>query len=602
MKKPFIKILTILSIIFISFFVGKNGAFADENNWWHCNYISPLTFLNNDGSRATRVDIRFSYVQQYENQTLFWKTKSQFIEKTRLTMSAFCLDASASSKENRYAPGFKTIKPLIDNTEGVTNINQSIFMFNPTYSANKVEFEDSPEYVKVYIDGKKLKSKKSTREEYINYLKNVQYSGVKEGDYYSYITFDDGWGASAGIYDDKNNIVAVPIFDTSSSLNDGFYSMLKKLGGEVVLFKTTASTYPSENMNLFNKALSDAEKKGNKEEKIKNAKEGLESIIDTGDSDTKTKDSTFYENTKGKWYEFIKNDMKNPTVASPTKKTYFSYWFSLTGRYIFEDDLNLFLEYLDFMKDAYELDDADFALTKDQYSDLREMIVAMIKYSEKTNESISITNDSCKSLCSSCFDEAKNTQACTQCTNQSSTTTPYGKCYSCKKKCENIGTASAKDACEKQCMGTELYEKYTKSYSEHKSQIEKEKQEAANDVLDAATSLYKFKINFEGINFKSKYKVKCKDFEALHTIYLILEIAAPIAVIVFGSLDYAKAVMASDIEKMEKSKKKFPKRLLLLVLFVLVPILIQIILKLFSTTSDSIDADTSLMKCIILGK
>lgn len=441
MKKPFIKILTILSIIFISFFVGKNGAFADENNWWHCNYISPLTFLNNDGSRATRVDIRFSYVQQYENQTLFWKTKSQFIEKTRLTMSAFCLDASASSKENRYAPGFKTIKPLIDNTEGVTNINQSIFMFNPTYSANKVEFEDSPEYVKVYIDGKKLKSKKSTREEYINYLKNVQYSGVKEGDYYSYITFDDGWGASAGIYDDKNNIVAVPIFDTSSSLNDGFYSMLKKLGGEVVLFKTTASTYPSENMNLFNKALSDAEKKENKEEKIKNAKEGLESIIDTGDSDTKTKDSTFYENTKGKWYEFIKNDMKNPTVASPTKKTYFSYWFSLTGRYI-----------------------------------------------------------------------------------------------------------------------------------------------------------------FEGINFKSKYKVKCKDFEALHTIYLILEIAAPIAVIVFGSLDYAKAVMASDIEKMEKSKKKFPKRLLLLVLFVLVPILIQIILKLFSTTSDSIDADTSLMKCIILGK
>ncbi len=471
MKKPFIKILIILSIIFISFFVGKTSAFADENNWWHCNYISPLTFLNNDGSRATRVDIRFYYVQQYENQTLFWKTKSQFIEKTRLTMSAFCLDASASSKENRYAPGFKTIKPLIDNTEGVTNINQSIFMFNPTYSANKVEFEDSPEYVKVYIDGKKLKSKKSTREEYINYLKNVQYSGVKEGDYY----FDDGWGASAGIYDDKNNIVAVPIFDTSSSLNDGFYSMLKRLGGEVVLFKTTASTYPSENMNLFNKALSDAEKKENKEEKIKNAKEGLESIIDTGDSDTKTKDSTFYENTKGKWYEFIKNDMKNPTVASPTKKTYFSYWFSLTGRYIFEDDLNLFLEYLDFMKDAYELD-------------------------------------------------------------------------------------------------------------------------------DAATSLYKFKISFGGINFKSKYKVKCKDFEALHTIYLILEIAAPIAVIVFGSLDYAKAVMASDIEKMEKSKKKFPKRLLLLVLFVLVPILIQIILKLFSTTSDSIDADTSLMKCIILGK
>ena len=62
----------------------------------------------------------------------------------------------------------------------------------------------------------------------------------------------------------------------------------------------------------------------------------------------------------------------------------------------------------------------------------------------------------------------------------------------------------------------------------------------------------------------------------------------------FGSLDYAKAVMASDIEKMEKSKKQFPKRLLLLIVFVLVPIFVRILISFTNT-------NTNLMECIISG-
>ena len=52
---------------------------------------------------------------------------------------------------------------------------------------------------------------------------------------------------------------------------------------------------------------------------------------------------------------------------------------------------------------------------------------------------------------------------------------------------------------------------------------------------------------------------------------------------------------------MEKSKKKFPKRLILLVLFVLVPIIIKIILNLFSE-STGIKTGIDLMRCIVLGK
>ena len=127
--------------------------------------------------------------------------------------------------------------------------------------------------------------------------------------------------------------------------------------------------------------------------------------------------------------------------------------------------------------------------------------------------------------------------------------------------------------------------------------------EAANAAANAALELYKiYKAKAPSLDIEfTGYKVKCKDVKIFNTLYKILEIAAPIAVIIFGSLDYAKAVMASDVEKMEKSKKKFPKRLILLVLFVLVPIIIKIILNLFSE-STGIKTGIDLMRCIVLGK
>ena len=71
---------------------------------------------------------------------------------------------------------------------------------------------------------------------------------------------------------------------------------------------------------------------------------------------------------------------------------------------------------------------------------------------------------------------------------------------------------------------------------------------------------------------------------------------APILVILFGTIDYAKAVMASDVEKMQKAKKNFPKRLGLLLLFIFVPLIVSFLIKEFSGNS------TNLMYCIINGK
>ena len=90
--------------------------------------------------------------------------------------------------------------------------------------------------------------------------------------------------------------------------------------------------------------------------------------------------------------------------------------------------------------------------------------------------------------------------------------------------------------------------------------------------------------------------INCSDYSALHTIYTLILIVAPIIVIVLGSIDYAKAVMASNLEKMEKFKKKFPMRLTALIILFLIPLLIKLILSLNSSLNDT------MLYCVVNGK
>ena len=62
-----------------------------------------------------------------------------------------------------------------------------------------------------------------------------------------------------------------------------------------------------------------------------------------------------------------------------------------------------------------------------------------------------------------------------------------------------------------------------------------------------------------------------------------------------GSLDFAKAVVASDEKKMMEFKSAFPKRILMLVLLILIPLAIKFIIGAFS------NLDSSLIDCIVNG-
>lgn len=96
----------------------------------------------------------------------------------------------------------------------------------------------------------------------------------------------------------------------------------------------------------------------------------------------------------------------------------------------------------------------------------------------------------------------------------------------------------------------------------------------------------------------NSYEITCDDVKMLHDIWYIITIISPILVILMGILDFGKAVISGKEDEMQKSWKKFPKRLLALVLLFLVPLLISLLLNL---TVDEAAKNKNLMYCIING-
>ena len=103
-------------------------------------------------------------------------------------------------------------------------------------------------------------------------------------------------------------------------------------------------------------------------------------------------------------------------------------------------------------------------------------------------------------------------------------------------------------------------------------------------------------VAFSGIDIIKNYEITCDDIPSIfHQLYIAIIIIAPILVIVLGSIDFARAVIASDEGKMKKFKSRFPIRLVALVLLILVPLIIKFVLGTVSGLS------TTLLDCVVNG-
>lgn len=200
-----------------------------------------------------------------------------------------------------------------------------------------------------------------------------------------------------------------------------------------------------------------------------------------------------------------------------------------------------------------------------------------------------------------CYFYCENTK-CSNQTNSIAKTECVKACNNNEKKkcdqsydaCKNVGSSEAQAQCIKgKLQEAGLDPSYTETRTEEMNKINEE-------IQKLRTQLSKVDKPSLNINFNSEgYRVQCSDVAFLHIFWVIIEVSAPILTILMGSIDFITAIIASDENKMQKARKKFPKRLLAAILLALS---FYIISWLLTFTSDSNVNDTSLIKCIVSGQ
>ena len=66
----------------------------------------------------------------------------------------------------------------------------------------------------------------------------------------------------------------------------------------------------------------------------------------------------------------------------------------------------------------------------------------------------------------------------------------------------------------------------------------------------------------------------------IKSVYNIIRFLVPVLIIVFSTIDFVGVVISGENEKMEKAKKKFALRIIIGIVFIFVPIILEILLKL----------------------
>lgn len=82
------------------------------------------------------------------------------------------------------------------------------------------------------------------------------------------------------------------------------------------------------------------------------------------------------------------------------------------------------------------------------------------------------------------------------------------------------------------------------------------------------------------------------------TIVLVLKIAVPVLLVIFGSIDFLKAVTASKEDEIKKGQQTFIKRLIAAVLVFFIIQIVQLILN-FAANDDGI---SGCFNCFVNGK
>lgn len=84
----------------------------------------------------------------------------------------------------------------------------------------------------------------------------------------------------------------------------------------------------------------------------------------------------------------------------------------------------------------------------------------------------------------------------------------------------------------------------------------------------------------------------------IHTTYILLQIVIPLGIIIVGSLDFVKATIASDVDKMKKSQKKFVSRLIAGSITFFVFVIVKFAIDVFSDEPDNDEIKPDFGNCL----
>lgn len=559
MKNKIIKILSLILLITMVFNINMKDVSALECKWY---------------TYETHID--------KDNKYYF---SSDVATQSGIYAVTYKSDRKGANFRIGYALKTDNTDLDINDSYGVLHSKFSDMEFDTAFSSISNPCENFS-YVKVNLnDNNEIKS--ATKEEYQNFLKN-QYSKI--------VDEDSGLKKSMrkGRYSHYN------FCEISEDYTDGL---------KWIVFTNEKIPYKTEVLDKLKSKLGD---------------EGIEKFstfgIDVGESSIRY---DLYNQVKDRWipiarkqlieagYNFEsaseRKELKIRFSGDTADRQAFRLWFNLVQRYILEDyGLDDYVAYYTYAYDGFNEDG------NDKVSQLRDLVYGDSEATESTDNPddggilyadcmdeklLKLKKNKCLQYCIGTDKCSDNSNEVIACQNGSEYSTCYNAYKDCKlNSCKNIGASSAKDDCIEQCvkekMGEEKYNSFISSYNNKYNEISGN---ASSAWEDAKETLSRIKApSFSGIKFNG-YKANCDDVSFLHKFYMILRIMAPILVILFGTIDYAKSVIGEDEKKILEARKKFPKRLILLILFILVPFIIEILIDLFSVS------DTSLMRCVIKG-
>lgn len=233
-------------------------------------------------------------------------------------------------------------------------------------------------------------------------------------------------------------------------------------------------------------------------------------------------------------------------------------------------------------------------ISQSDYNKAKELIskvsgtYSMEQRQEEINDEISkIKSDYCYLYCNEMVCKSTNATAQTEC-NRTCNSTVKPKCDGAYNSCKSIQSTADFDSCMITNFSSQAlnYSEYAEIRSERLNQLNQEN----NSIRTAISQSLQIEFN--------SYKIKCDDVAMFHILWIILAITGPFLTILMGVLDFGKAVISSNEEQIKKAWKKFPKRLLALIILILAPIVISIVV---GFSQDESSKDTSLMYCIING-